>query len=284
MNSSAQKCDGPLKQAFDSGLAPESLLVSISSSREVRSSASRIVYLLNTYGVAVVEFDEEESPREQLLCFKEIFGDTMNHDRSDEYGIAEVAVLDDTSPFPGISSRAYTFHTDGTYDEHPPSIVALRCQIQARTGGITQLASGKRLYERLLSSDKVALDALYRDDTLVISRAGKTFSGAIFKNVGNRIAIRYRTDEAAHYSDDEDVQRGIKLIQNFLSDERNVVIFLLKSKQVLITDNLTVLHARTAFGSDDPRQMHRLYFTGAPRENIGPCLGFVPNNEPHGKS
>jgi alpha-ketoglutarate-dependent taurine dioxygenase len=275
MNSITQTCDNYPKQAFDSELTSDSFSISVKSSSEIISSTSPILDLLNQYGVVVVQFEEEEAAREQLLCFKKIFGNTMNHDRSDEYGIAEVAVIDETSPYPGLSSRAYTFHTDGTYDEHPPSIVALRCATPAQVGGVTQLASGKKLYEKLLSTDKAALEALYSNDALLISRAGKTFSGAVFRNIENRIAIRYRTDEAAHYSENADVQRGMGLIQDYLSDEKNIVSFSLKSRQVLITDNLSVLHARTAFGSSDARQMHRLYFTGVPQEETGPCLGFI---------
>ena len=267
------------KKPFDSTLTLESFLVALPSSKEVLASTSRIVELLNTYGVAVIEFADEESAREQLLCFRELFGNTMGHDRSDSDGIAEVAVIDESSPYPGISSRAYTFHTDGSYDENPPKIVALRCQIQAREGGITQLASGKRIYEYLLNEDIPALEALYRDDALLISRAGKSFSGAIFRKYSEgRVAMRYRTDEAAHTSENTDVCRGVKLVQDFLSDEKNLVSFKLESRQVLITDNLTVLHARTAFGSNDPRQMHRLWFDGMPQQDSGLRCGFVVNS------
>jgi len=268
------------KQAFDSNLALESFLVPVqsSASEDLLLAAPRIIELLNTYGVAVVQFEKEESAREQLVCFKEIFGDTMMHDRSDSYGIAEVTITDESSPYPGASSREYSFHTDGTYDEHPPNIVALRCQIPAQEGGITQLASGKKIHERLSSVDRVALEALHRNDALSISRAGKTFSGGVFKRTGDRMAIRYRTDEAAHHSDDASVRRGIELIQNFLSDEKNLVSFKLGAKQVLITDNLTVLHARTAFGLGDPRLMHRLWFNGAPKGSGKIFFGFTMSN------
>ena len=269
----------PQKKPFDSTFTPELFSVSLSSSKDVLSSTSRIVELLDIYGVAIVQFREEESARDQLLCFGELFGNTMSHDRSDSDGIAEVAVIDELSPYPGISSRAYTFHTDGSYDENPPKVVTLRCQTQARDGGISQLASGKRIYEYLLNEDVVALEALYRNDALLISRAGKSFSGAIFRKYSeNCMAIRYRTDEAAHTSENTDVHRGVKLVQEFLSDEKNLVTFKLEPKQVLITDNLTVLHARTAFGSDDPRQMHRLWFDGTPQRENGLRCGFIINN------
>jgi alpha-ketoglutarate-dependent taurine dioxygenase len=265
------------KQAFDSSLAPKSFIVPVqsSASEDILSAAPRIIELLNTFGVVVVQFEKEESALEQLVCFKEIFGNTMMRDRSDSDGIAEVTITDESSPYPGASSREYSFHTDGTYDEDPPNIVALRCQISAQEGGITQIASGKKIYKKLSSIDRVALEALHRNDALSISRAGKNFMGGVFKRTGDRIAIRYRTDEAAHYSDDADVQRGIELIQNFLSDEKNWVSFKLESQQVLITDNLTVLHTRTAFVFGDPRLMHRLWFNGAPKGNGSLFFGFT---------
>ncbi|MDB5264598.1 MAG: hypothetical protein JWN64_169 [Parcubacteria group bacterium] len=275
----SQTCEDQPKQAFDSELAPEALLVTVPSSREILSFTSQICQLLNTYGVVIVEFEENEPPHEQLLCFKEIFGEIMSHDRSDVQGIAEVAVIDETSPYPGISSRAYTFHTDGSYDENPPRIVALRCQTPAESGGITQLASGKKLHELLMSSDKEALAALYKENALSITRAGKSFSGAVFKKFSeNRVAIRYRTDDAASASENKDIQKGFHLLANFLSDKRNLVSFNLKSKQVLITDNLTVLHARTAFEAGSGRKMHRLWFNGLPLEKGNLCCGFSENN------
>jgi alpha-ketoglutarate-dependent taurine dioxygenase len=241
-------------------------------------SAQRITDLLNTFGVVVIQFEEEEPAHQQLLCFKELFGNTMSHDRAGDYDIAEIAVSKEFDGYLGTSSLAHPFHTDGTYSEHPPKIVALRCQVPARKGGVTQLASGKKLYEWLLLNDKTALESLRRNDALSVDRAGKSFSGAVFKDVGNRLAIRYRTDGTAHFSESADVQRGIKLIQDFLSDEKSVINFQLESRQVLITDNLSVLHGRTAFDSEDPRQMHRLFFDGAPRPDIGLCPGFTIDN------
>ncbi|HEY4489197.1 MAG TPA: TauD/TfdA family dioxygenase [Candidatus Paceibacterota bacterium] len=275
---STKNCNNYPKRVFGSELAPESFFVPVRSSKEVPSSANSIISLLNTYGVAVVEFEENESARQQLLCFGQLFGNTMRHDRSDDDGIAEVAVIDESSVYPGVSSRAYTFHTDGSYDENPPPIVALRCEIPARRGGVTQLASGKKLHEWLLSKDRAALETLYEKDSLSIKRAGKSFSGAVFTEYsGNRVRLRYRSDEAALASDSQKTQKAINLVQDFLSEEENLVSFELGARQVLLTDNFTVLHGRTAFEADDPRRMHRLWFDRLSSNNDEVCVGFIAN-------
>src|SRR3989344_2447985 len=85
---STKNCNNYPKRVFGSELAPESFFVPVRSSKEVPSSANSIISLLNTYGVAVVEFEENESARQQLLCFGQLFGNTMRHDRSDYDGNA----------------------------------------------------------------------------------------------------------------------------------------------------------------------------------------------------
>lgn len=264
------------KQPFGCELTPDRLIVPIYSSEEVARSSLSIINLLNAYGAAIVQFEKDELPKNQLLCFKELFGNTMSHDRSDIDGITEVAVIDESSVYPGISSRAYTFHTDGSYDVNPPPIVALRCEIPARRGGISQLASGKKLHDWLASIDKAALDSLYSEDALSIDRAAKSFSGPVFrKYLNNRLAIRYRADEAVQPSDNSNVQKAVALIHNFLSDKDNLISFRLEKRQVLLTDNFTVLHGRTSFESDDPRKMHRLWFDGLSSGGVKIFNGFV---------
>lgn len=269
-------CDKYPKYPFGSELTPEKFLVTMHSSKDVIQSSAPVFEALNTYGIALVEFTAEESPRQQLLCFAQLFGNTMHHDRSDADDIAVVAVLDETSVYPGISSRAYTFHTDGSYDEDPPEVVALRCEIPARKGGVTQLASARKLYEWLHSVDKIALNALHQEDAISIRRAGKSFSGAIFRKcLGSRRAIRYRADEAVSSSTHPNVKRAIDLVQTFLSNAENLVSFPLKAKQVLLTDNFSVLHGRTAFDSNDPRKLHRLWFNGKTSSSgLQLCSGF----------
>lgn len=268
------------KESFDSKLSHESFLVPVLSAEKLQAQSGKIFDLLNRYGVAIVGFLAEETPQEQLLCFKSLFGDSLYHDRSDSDGIAEVAAVDESSPYPGVSSRAYTFHTDGTYDRKPPPIVALRCHIPARQGGVTQLASAKAIYDFLALSDLTALNALFEENALTIKRAGKAFSGPIFWNsLDSQVAMRYRADNAAHPSDDNAVRRGVDLIETFLSKETNLISFRLEARQVLITDNFAVLHARTAFEPNDPRLMHRLWFNGVP-PSIGKLhLGFSKNGD-----
>lgn len=253
------------RKSFGQELRPEVFSVFLNSSSDVQDpkNTKLIASLLNNFGVALIEFREEETPREQLLCFKEFLGDVMFHDRADEYGIAEVTVIDNLSVYPGISSRAYTFHTDGSYDDIPPKIIALRCQISAASGGITQLASGKRLFNWLQSEHPEVFNVLFDENVLTIKRGKKYFSGSIFQEISkNRFSIRYRADDAVINSQDVKITRAKKLIEEFLSKKENLIEFQLTERQVLLTDNLSVLHGRTAFDAGDPRKLHRLWFNG----------------------
>lgn len=265
-------------KSFGHELRPGDFSIFLKSSSDIYDlrKVESIISLLNTYGIALVEFEDEETPKEQLLCFKEVLGDIMFHDRADNYGIAEVAVIDNSSVYPGISSRAYTFHTDGSYDQNPPEIVALRCQTSALSGGITQLASAKKLFDWMQSKHPDALDALFEKDALIIRRDKKFFSGSIFEKISkDRFSIRYRADEAVLEPKNEEIRYAKKLVEDFLSEKENLVEFSLKERQVLLTDNLSVLHGRTAFNPEDPRKLHRLWFNGkTSKNNRGVCVGF----------
>jgi alpha-ketoglutarate-dependent taurine dioxygenase len=259
---------------LDSRTSLESITLKIPSSRQIEEFKGKIVELFNTYGGLVLEFEDDEEPHKQLLCLKKIFGSTMPHDRADENMIAEIAVSDKFQGYLGTSNEEHPFHTDGAYDEVPPHVTALRCEIPAKNGGMTKLISGKAIYDHLLVKNKVLAEALFAPDALCVERASSKSCQPVFKREGDKILIRYRSDKTSTPSDDPNVQEAMFEIKRFIEDEENYMAFTLKAKQVLVTSNTSVLHTRTAFEKDEPRKMHRLFLSGDSAESNGLTFGF----------
>ena len=263
------------KVTLDSRSKLEALIVQIPSSRHIEEFKEKIVEKFNEFGALVVEFQENEEPRDQLICFQNIFGTTMTHDRADEDKIAEIAVSENFQGYLGTSNVAHPFHTDGAYDDIPPKVVALRCEIPAQQGGVTQVVSGKTIYDYLVSQNKEIAESLFAPDALCVERAGKKSCQPVFRQEGDRVFIRYRSDKTSTLSLNPKVQEAMLLIKKFLEDERNFMAFTLKSRQVLLTDNTRILHARTTFSEKEPRKMHRLFFNGDSSAGADLKFGFL---------
>jgi alpha-ketoglutarate-dependent taurine dioxygenase len=259
---------------LDSSSRLESFTLQVPSSKDTEQFKEKIIEMFNSYGAVVVEFEENEESSEQLLCFKKIFGNTLSHDRADENMIAEIAISEKFQGYLGTSNSEHPFHTDGAYDDNPPLVTALRCETPAKRGGETRIVSGKAIYDYLTFKNKDALEALFASDALCVERAGKKSCQPVFRREGGRIFIRYRSDDTSTPSDNIFVQEAMAEIKKFLENDKNYLAFILKRKQVLITDNTRLLHARTAFPKDDPRKMHRLFFKGDLRDTSGPVFGF----------
>ncbi len=264
------------KAILDSSCDFRSLTIDVISSDEVGRHTNEVVRIFNSYGTVIIAFQLDEEPREQLLCFKQIFGSTLPHDRADRDMIAEIAVSTDFQGYLGTSNLEHDFHTDGAYDEVPPCAIALRCETMARSGGITKIASAEALYCFLVQKDKKLADALFVSNALSVERAGRRTSQPVFRRTGNRIMIRYRWDKTSTSSHDPDVREAMRAIEGYLECRENYLAFPLLPRHVLITDNTRTLHARTAFSREDPRKLHRLFFSGDSASSIGLQFGFQP--------
>src|SRR3989338_609219 len=262
------------KSILDSRSNLESIKLGIPSSSHVEKFKEKIIEKFNNYGALVVEFKSNEDPREQLLCFKDIFGTTLTHDRADKDMIAEVAVSDNFQGYLGTSNVEHPFHTDGAYEETPPHITALRCEIPAKSGGTTRFVSGKSIYDYLMTQNKIIANALFAPDAMCVERAGRKSCQPVFQREKDRILIRYRSDETSTPSQKPEVQEAMLEIKKFLENKTNYMAFTLKERQVLIADNTRILHARTAFAKNEPRKMHRLFFSGKSSPESRLVFGF----------
>ena len=266
------------QSTLDSNCNLESIILRIPSYKNIEEFKEKIVGIFNKFGALVLEFKNKEEPREQLLCLKSIFGSTLTHDRANEDMIAEIAVSEKFKGYLGTSNAEHPFHTDGAYDDVPPHVTALLCEIPAKTGGMTKLISGKAIYNYLLAKNKIMTEALFASDALCVERAGKKSCQPVFKREDGKILIRYRSDDTSTPSQDPHIQEAIREIKEFIENEANYLAFTLKERQVLITDNTRVLHTRTAFPKDEPRKMHRIFFSGDSSSQTGLTFGFSDNN------
>ena len=263
-----------LKINFGSNVDAGSIAIRIDSSAVIMQHAEEIIASFNRLGLALLEFRADESAEEQLLALRGIFGDIKNHDRSNQAGIAEIKVSDKFPGYLGTSNEAHPFHTDGSYENNPPAVFALRCGEPAKEGGLTQVVSGKALHDWLARKDSAALAALYQPSALLVERAGKSATKAVFLLKDGRVRMSFRSDATAQFAKDPDTQRAVSLIVSFLQDRNNVLEFKMRKGQIIVIDNGAILHGRTAFPANDPREMQRLFFSGSSGANQKLVLGF----------
>ena len=122
----------------------ELIVLRVPSSKDIHLIADIIFRNFFAFGFLIVEFNKQEQPHEQLLCFKPLFGQTLPHDRSKEFMITEISTTHRHSGYLGTSNEQHFFHTDGAYMKNPPPIVLMRCETAATRGGETILVDSKK--------------------------------------------------------------------------------------------------------------------------------------------
>lgn len=272
MNEFEQKIEFK-KELINSESNPNDFTINLTSSNEVNEYKDRIVSLFNTFGAVIIHFEEAENADSQLLCLRNIFGSTMNHDRANENMIAEIAVSDKFQGYLGTSNLAHPFHTDGAYDLLPPKAIALRCEVASREGGASRLISTESIFRELQKHDNNIASALFKNDALEIKREGRKSSQSIFHDDNGIIYTRYRDDETSFFSKDKDVIDAIEIVREFIKNPNNYLEFNLAQGDVLVVDNTSILHGRTEFKKTEPRKLQRLFFDGLP-ENSDLKFGF----------
>ncbi|MFF9864694.1 TauD/TfdA family dioxygenase [Streptomyces sp. NPDC013953] len=156
--------------------------------------------------------------------------------------------------------RELAFHTDRAGPPGPPRILGLLCVRQAAHGGESLLVSGCTVHDRLLARHPSALPRLYRDFHF---GRGDGFDRVypVFRRRGNRLLVRYNRHwierggrEAGAPVSSAD-SAALDAFDEILADPGSVVRIRLRPGDLLLLDNTSVLHGRTAFtdAADDPR-------------------------------
>jgi len=249
---------------------------------------SRMYDAFNRFGVVVLQHAPTEHMVEEMHRIGALFGNSVTHDRADEHGLVVVGELAGYGEFVGASSGPHLMHTGGTFMgwNDVPKVVILQCEVQARVGGQSMLASAAAAYRHLALHNPEAL-ALLRDPEVfsIVRSAQGTSAGKFGETGGVRKAVfdmdrlgngrgwlTFRFDGQVRLDLRPDAaHEAFDALLNFLNDSANHLDFKLQPNQVLICDNTSVVHSRTAFQTGSGRKLNRLQVDG---DHEGLVFGF----------
>lgn len=260
-------------------LDPENLIVEVGRVSDMTKSQTAQMYdTVNRYGIAIVQHaPRPDETVEELFDLGHLFGNTVVHDRADARGLVVVAELTGYGEFVGASSGPHLMHTGGSFMpwKDVPRIVLLQCEKQSRVGGRSMISSGAAAFRHLKHNDPEALRLLMDPQVFSVKRSARgvgQFGGtggtgkAVFdkEQLGNgNIWLTFRFDgevkldlqpDAAHEAYDQ--------LLDFFNRSENQIDFKLQPNQIMVCDNTSVVHARTAFQAGSGRKLNRLQLDG----------------------
>lgn len=269
-----------MSEAFDkmwdhSTLDPETLIVQVGRVQDMsRSQIAKLYDTVNRYGVAIVQHaPRTDETVEELFDLGRLFGNSVVHDRADARGLVVVAELSGYGEFVGASSGPHLMHTGGTFMpwKDVPRIVLLQCEKQARVGGRSMLSSGAAAFRYLQKNEPEALKLLMDPQVFSVRRSARGVgqfgdtgvSGkAVFdtQQLGNgNIWLTFRFDGEIKLVLQPDVaHEAYDKLLNFFNRSENQIDFKLQPNQIMVCDNTSVVHARTAFQAGSGRKLNRL--------------------------
>jgi alpha-ketoglutarate-dependent taurine dioxygenase len=157
------------------------------------------------------------------------------------------------------SRRAQPLHTDAGYAAVAPALVAMSCEVAAEAGGLTQLVSGRALFEHLARA-LGDLEELFAPDALRIEKASARLAKPLFvRRSEGRVGLSFSPFVDA-LEGTPLVEDAVRRILAFTADVENQIVFGLRPGDVLILDNAAVLHGRTAFAPATTRRLSRAWY------------------------
>jgi gamma-butyrobetaine dioxygenase len=260
-------------------LDPENLVVEVGRVKDMNQRQTAKMYeTVNMYGVAILQHaPRPDQTVEELVDLGRLFGNSVVHDRADERGLVVVAELSGYGEFVGASSGPHLMHTGGTFMpwKDVPRIVLLQCEKQSRIGGRSMLSSGAAAFRYFRQHEPEALKMLMDPQVFSIKRSARGVGQ--FGNTGvsgkpvfdtqqlesGNLWLTFRFDgevkleiqpDAAHEAFDK--------LLNYFNRSENQIDFKLQPNQIMICDNTSVVHARTAFQAGSGRKLNRLQLDG----------------------
>jgi len=260
-------------------LDPQSLVVEVGRVNDMSPRQIAKMYeTVNLYGVAILQ----HAPRpgqtvEELVDLGRLFGNSVVHDRADERGLVVVAELSGYGEFVGASSGPHLMHTGGTFMpwKDVPRIVLLQCEKQSRIGGRSMLASGASAFRYLKHHEPEALKLLMDPQVFSIKRSARgvgqfantgvtgkaVFDTQQLENGNLWLTFRFDGEIKLDIQPDAAVEAFDKLL-NYFNRSESQIDFKLQPNQIMICDNTSVVHARTAFQAGSGRKLNRLQLDG----------------------
>ncbi len=239
----------------------------------------KLFEIFNQYKFVILECNPLPNPKENLLALEKIFGSIKKSKRSEVDGIIPVENLHNSSLAKtnvSTTNTIHLMHTDGSAEIDPPKIVALQCEIPSHNGGLSQIICAESIYEYLRKNHFQELQVLFINP-LTVTRVEQTASRPIFVEQEGKISITFRTIRKDHVSIEipSQIKKVYNIINNYVNNPKNQLIFKLKAHQILILDNTGVLHGRTSFPENEFRKLNKLWFDGISEYSHRLQLGFM---------
>ncbi len=258
----------------------EELMVSAPRSGNLidESLVERLVEVFNQYGLAILDC-AERCPEESLLLLEGVFGLLDgNHDRADDQGLVEIAPKAGYRKYLGTTSGPHPLHTDGSYRLDPPGVMALYCVSQSPVGGETVCISCQGIYEHLRENAPDSLGALFDVDACSVRRGRTHVNRPVFRRLeSGALGMAWVDSPVTEVTVKKEGEFAFELIRAYIKREERILRFRLAEGQVLIVDNMALLHGREAFdtNAETTRKLLRANYDGRPWRATGRItIGF----------
>lgn len=198
---------------------------------------------------------------DRLVGLGRLFGPLQMHERADNRGIVEVTnksdSMRDPKQFLGLSDGNFPPHTDGAYidilytsDDNtinhlsPPAILILQVVVPADSGGETILVDTQRIFNDLQQNRN--LSRALAQNAYIFARTSLRAGPFPIYRMGEtgHVYCRFREDVEAIESHHGYVS---DLFSNYFANPFYETRFTPIEGNLLVVDNLRMLHARTAF-------------------------------------
>jgi alpha-ketoglutarate-dependent taurine dioxygenase len=222
----------------------------------------RLVDIFNSFKFVILDCEPLPNPKENVLALKNFFGSVRRHHKnSDEHGIQKIRDINSVKDISN-TNQTHPIHTDGTFYDEPPKVVALQCEVPAKNGGLSQVVDGASVYEYFMENYPEELQVLFTPGSFTITKDNQTSQRSIFAEKEGRISVRFRYDKYVATEILPEVEKAFSIFQNYVNDPKNQIMFKLQANQILLFDNTGVLHGRTSFPKNDVRKINKLWFEG----------------------
>ena len=256
-------------------IKPELELTSV---RDMNESDWRELFaLMNRFGcVHLRQTSEPTGPVESLRYLGHRFGAPIFHKLSDEHGIHPIRYMPGYPEYANVNVEELGLHTDGSFEQIPPTFMLMYCERPADGGGDTRLASGDRLFAHLRADHPEYMAALSKPAAFTITRGDRRAHQSVFAAVDDRVRIAYRSGSDIRLEIDPDAVVAFEYVRQWLLEPTNVLTFKLEAGDVLLFDNTRMLHGRSSFSRTSPRSLHGLWCDGQSGYRDGLSWGIHP--------
>lgn len=159
-----------------------------------------------------------------------------------------------------LTSKEFPLHTDGSFEDSPPTFVALYCvEPDQLGGGETLFADGREILTLLSKRSFYAL----LENGVLLRVPAEFFKGqdTVYRNILDFDAInfRYRKDIIVLDSCEPHVLRAVEELDSLVNSPTHIKGIHLQKGEIIIFDNGRFFHGRTKV-EDRRRHLKRMWF------------------------